>query len=162
MNEKVNDLSQDKKISRRDFFSLIGWGGLLSSILISLSGTVRFLFPNVLFEPPSTFKLGKPEDYKEGSVTYDEEHRIFIFHDKDGFRCVSAICTHVACVVNWNEADNEFICPCHGSKFTRAGKVITGAAIKPLPSFLVTLAKDGRLLVDTKKTVDPKYRLKLA
>ncbi|MFH0930713.1 MAG: Rieske 2Fe-2S domain-containing protein [Candidatus Zixiibacteriota bacterium] len=151
--KNIEEPKEKEKISRRKFFLWVGWGGLITSLVGSFLGTARFLFPKVLLEPPSSFKLGKPEDYGEGSITFSEEHNIFILHEKAGFKALSAVCTHVGCIVYWNQDQNKFICPCHGSIFSRNGKVLRGAAIGPLKSFSIKLAKDRRLLVDTRKTV---------
>jgi cytochrome b6-f complex iron-sulfur subunit len=41
---------------------------------------------------------------------------------------INAICTHLGCVVPWNAAAGKFICPCHGSQYDDAGKVVRGPA----------------------------------
>ena len=41
---------------------------------------------------------------------------------------INAICTHLGCVVPWNTAANKFMCPCHGSQYDAAGKVVRGPA----------------------------------
>lgn len=45
---------------------------------------------------------------------------------------ISAVCTHMKCIVNWNNAENTWDCPCHGSRFSIEGKVIEGPAYEDL------------------------------
>jgi cytochrome b6-f complex iron-sulfur subunit len=45
---------------------------------------------------------------------------------------INAICTHLGCVVPWNNAENKFMCPCHGSQYDSTGKVVRGPAPKSL------------------------------
>lgn len=41
---------------------------------------------------------------------------------------LNAICTHLGCVVPWNNAENKFMCPCHGSQYNAEGKMVRGPA----------------------------------
>ncbi len=137
---------------RRGFLQLtLGWlaGGFAAGA--SALAAVRFLVPNVLFEPSLVFKAGRPQDYPDGSVTFLEEERVFLIRRGNTFRCLSAICTHLGCTVN--RADHGYHCPCHGSVFDDQGRVESGPAPRPLEQFLVALSKDNRLRVDKSRRV---------
>ena len=55
------------------------------------------------------------------------------FKDEQGVvHAVSAVCTHMGCLVGWNETDRTWDCPCHGSRFELGGAVLHGPAVKPL------------------------------
>jgi cytochrome b6-f complex iron-sulfur subunit len=133
--------------SRRSFFRLtLGWLAGTFAAAASAAGAVRFLVPNVLFEPSQRFKAGKPDDYLDGSVTFLEDERVFLVRQGTTFRCLSAICTHLGCTVN--RSDQGYHCPCHGSVFDNQGTVKSGPAPRGLEWFAVALSKDNRLLVD--------------
>jgi len=52
--------------------------------------------------------------------------------EKNEVHIVSAVCTHMQCIVKWNNAEKSWDCPCHGSRFTYEGKVIEGPAVTDL------------------------------
>ena len=86
-------------------------------------------------------------------MTFLEDERVFLIRKGNTFRCLSAVCTHLGCTVN--RAEHGFHCPCHGSVFDDQGTVKGGPAPRALTWFLVTLSKDGRLLVDKNEPVTP-------
>src|SRR5258708_6990429 len=137
-----------QEISRRSFLKL-GWGALLGFFAASGAATLRFIFPNVLYEPPQTFNAGKPEEYPLGvSTRWTKEQRVWIVRVENGIYVLWARCTHLGCTPNWFQAENRFRCPCHGSNYTPAGDVIAGPAPKPLYRCGVRLLPSGDLLVD--------------
>jgi len=114
-----------------------------------LLSNLRYLFPNVLYEPTLSFKAGKPEDYPLGiSEKWKKTQRVWIVRKADGFYCFWARCTHLGCTPNWFDAENRFKCPCHGSNFNKDGDVIAGPAPKPLWRCAIKRADDGQLLID--------------
>ncbi len=147
-----SSLQKTEAVSRRGFVRLtLGWLAGTFAVVASTAGMVRFLVPNVLFEPSQLFKAGKAEDYADNSVTFLEDERVFLVRQGNTFRCLSAICTHLGCTVN--RAEKGYHCPCHGSVFDEQGSVKGGPAPRGLAWFEVTLSRDNRLLVNKTRTV---------
>lgn len=158
---KTNAVVSVGILSRRILLGA-GWLGFLFSLVAPALANIRFLFPNVLYEPPTRIKLKPPAAYPVGSATFIPEQRAFLFREAEGFRCVSAICTHLRCTINpFEEADDEYPephahCPCHGSVFAKKdGRVLRAPAPTPLAIYAVSLGPDGRLVVDTGQAVSP-------
>lgn len=137
-------------MSRRSFFSRVGWSAFFTFLGTILLGTLRFMFPRVLFEPSPVFKAGFPEDYAVGTVSekWIKDFRVWIRRDEEGIFAISAVCTHLGCTPRWLAADSKFKCPCHGSGFTPTGINFEGPAPRPLERLKVSLAEDGQILVD--------------
>ena len=149
----MNHSNPDDNVSRRGFLPLaLGWAAATFAASASAAGALRFLIPNVLFEPSQKFKIGKPDDYADGSVTFMEDERVFLIRKGNAFRCMSAVCTHLGCTVN--RAEQGYHCPCHGSVFDDQGAIKGGPAPRGLEWFLVTLSKDSRLVVDKSQRVN--------
>src|SRR4029077_18011200 len=90
-----------QEISRRSFLKL-GWGALLGFAASSAGATLRFIFPNVLYEPPQTFNAGKPVEYPVGvSTRWIKEQRVWIIRNETGIYALWARCTHLGCTPNW-------------------------------------------------------------
>lgn len=135
-------------IRRRDFLNEIATAALGVASLGAAVETIRFLSPDVLFEPPTSFRIGTPVDYPVNSVTYFAEQQVYVLRTANGIFAQSAVCTHLGCITQWNPEPRWISCPCHGSRFSDDGKVLLGPAPRPLPHFDVRLMADGGLLVD--------------
>ena len=139
-------------VSRRGFLSWISAGWLAFAALTTgtLIGTVRFLFPNVLFEPPQMFRAGFPEEYTVGNVStrFKDQFAVWIVRTPTEIYVLSTVCTHLGCTPNWLDGEQKFKCPCHGSGFRKTGINFEGPAPRPLERYKVSLADDGQILVD--------------
>jgi len=140
---------------RRKFLSwfAVAWTSFAVATASALALCLRFMFPNVLFEPKSTFKVGYPDDYEVGMVDlrWKEKYGVWIVRVVEGMYVLSTVCTHLGCTPNWLETEKKFKCPCHGSGFYKTGINFEGPAPRPLERFKISLADDGQVLVDKSK-----------
>ena len=142
---------------RREFMSLGFWLIGLVSALWTLV-TVKFMFPNVLREPPSKFKVGLPDAFPAGQVQtkFKAQFGVWIANSEyDGQQeiyALKSVCTHLGCTPNWLEAEQKFKCPCHGSGFYMDGINFEGPAPRPLERYAIRVADDGQIEIDKSKT----------
>lgn len=59
---------------------------------------------------------------------------------------LSAVCTHLGCIVQWEKDNQDFICPCHAGHYGPDGTVLSGPPPKPLGKIPFTLA-EGKITV---------------
>src|SRR5205807_4886751 len=79
----------------------------------------------------------------EGGILRDGVRKLAACRDLDGrLHLHSAACTHLGCLVHWNEMEQCWDCPCHGSHFAPDGAVLNGPAIAPLEP--ATLKTEGK------------------
>ena len=141
-------------VSRRGFFSwaAVAWVGFTAAIGGCLTAWGRFMYPNVLYEPPTAFKVGVPDDFPDGVVDerFKESGGVWVIHSDGQLYALIAICTHLGCPPAWLEAQNKFKCPCHGSGYYKNGINFEGPTPRPLERAMITIdPDDGQILIDT-------------
>lgn len=143
-NNKLNDL-----ISRRHFFGITWVVSLLALMGQIGAGLIKFMTP-ILEEGSfgTVVKAGRVNEFEVGSVSYFRESRFYLLRLEAGFLALYRKCTHLGCVVPWDEAEGKFNCPCHSTLFTPQGEVISGPAPRPMDLFPVEIRGD-EIFVDT-------------
>ena len=142
-------------VTRRIWLGM-AWGAFSAASAAALAATGRFMFPNVLNEPPQQFKVGFPADFGVGvDERYKESNGVWIVRTNDdivhrasGFYVLNTTCTHLGCTPNFLAAESKFKCPCHGSGFRPTGINFEGPAPRPLERNRIVLAEDGQILID--------------
>jgi menaquinol-cytochrome c reductase iron-sulfur subunit len=170
----MSEVSVEKRTSRRTFLRrLAGW--LLGiGFVASVWPYLRSLIPNILYEPPKKFKIGKAEVFQQG-VQFLDKHRIYLFREGDSFHAISGVCTHLGCTVKFSpfkqareatvrnktyQSIGEFHCPCHGSRFRDEGTNYSGPAPRSLKWHQLEISpEDNQLVVNITEEVDREFRL---
>ncbi len=155
--------AEPRGISRRGFYVgsflmswiVVAWTTFTAGMLAMTTMTVRFMFPNVLAEPPSTIKIGLPSNYDPDDVNdrFKAEWGFWVvrstrYNGTDIIYALQSVCTHLGCPPNWLASEQKFKCPCHGSGFYISGINFEGPAPRPLERFKVSLSDDGQIVVD--------------
>jgi len=130
-------------MNRRNFITWVlsfGFMGWLSSMLYSLLAYLR---------PPKSketninmVKVGKIDDIPPDSgqiIKFGREPVILIRTEEGDFRAFSAICTHLACIVQYRADTNYIWCACHNGIYDLNGKNIAGPPPRPLAPYAVKI-----------------------
>ena len=81
----------------------------------------------------------------EAKVVKFEGHRLAIYKDEKGkVYTLNSACTHIKCEVAWNNAEKTWDCPCHGSRFSYTGEMVTAPARKDLE--IVEIRREEKVL----------------
>lgn len=151
--------------TRRGFFDYLtsvvlgsslafGFASLAVTQLMWVLGLARYMFPNILTEPPSRFKVGFPDVLGSGQVDERFKAQFGVWIVKAEYEgqlqvfALKTVCTHLGCTPNWLEGEQKFKCPCHGSGFYKDGVNFEGPAPRPLERYAIKIADDGQLEVD--------------
>lgn len=147
-------------VTRRRFFIGVGVGALAATASGGTLVFLQFVEPNVLFEPPTKYDVGAPEDYPINSVVSHPDIRVFVVRTVRGFFAISSVCTHLGCITRWSEQERAIFCPCHGSRFDTSGQVVSGPAPRALEHLAISREPDGPLIVDTAVIADRDFFLR--
>ncbi len=118
----------------------------------TFGGAAAYAFAKYLFPPASAGAEGGSDAVRillaelpiGGSkiVRYKGEPTVVVRVSEKQVRALSAVCTHLGCIVKWDGAKSLLLCPCHAATFDVNGNVTGGPAPKPLASYPTKLTPD--------------------
>lgn len=106
--------------------------------------------------------IGSLADFHEGDNFMDLYRLVLKKKTKGGkvfLSAMSKLCTHQSCLLNIKEPN--YICPCHGSIFSKTGQVLRGPAYQDLPHFKLSINAQSQLFVNFSDIVNPDWNLEI-
>lgn len=136
------------EMSRRSFLSAAWKVGIG---LLAAAGAITswdLLKPQLAAGVHAIVRTVKPEAVPASGVLEVPEARGYLVKTGDEVIALSEVCTHLGCRVPYIDENNQFECPCHGSKFTREGFYIEGPSPRGMDHY-ETEVVDGVIVIDT-------------
>lgn len=130
---------------RRDFLKLFLTGGLMGFGAITIYPVISFLNPPRQTEVEVTNVIvGKIDDIKPGEskIIRFGNKPVIIIRTDNGYRALSATCTHLDCTVQYKKEEKIIWCACHNGKYDLYGKNVSGPPPRPLDRYTVTIKND--------------------
>ena len=129
--------------TRRTLLTAVGATGLLAAC----GGGDDEAAPSATSAPDDPVITELAELREQGAVLFDTDggKAIAIARGQEVV-AVSAVCTHEACTVAWDENEEQLACPCHGSRFAPDGSVVNGPAMRPLAKVEVVVDEAAGVL----------------
>lgn len=135
------------KSGRRSFLQVLLGISVLTGTGGFVAGLVRFLWPpkdlsgsqaasQRAVVPLSDVSIGEAKKIRYVGKPF------IVIRAEGGVYALSAVCTHLGCLVNWDKDKRELLCPCHGARFDLNGNVLGGPAPKPLQTAPAAISGD--------------------
>lgn len=100
-------------------------------------------------------RLNEIPENKGETIEFGDGTKAAVWNDHGMPKAFSAVCPHLGCEVEWNDSDNTWDCPCHGSRFGRDGSLMQGPAKRGLDPLEVTIERDEINLVLGTDGIEP-------
>jgi len=139
-------------LPRRRFLRYVLGFAALSTVAIVATPIVGFLVPprTTTTSAGGRVKIGTLADVAvgQGIVVPVGSSPAIVVNTEQGLKAFSAICTHLGCVVGWDGAAGNIVCPCHDGRFNpTTGAVLAGPPPQPLPALPVVVEGDEIFIV---------------
>lgn len=128
--------------SRRKFLGICLGGLAAAGTAATAYPLLSYLAPRSIDETGGKVTFPETEIPQDGAKIFDYRGTTGVVIRKQSGEIValSAICTHLGCIVQWEKEKQDFLCPCHAGRFTPDGAVISGPPPKPLAKLPITVA----------------------
>ena len=126
---------------RRTFLGIL-LGGIGAVIAAAFAWPLfRFLSPVSKGGADEQVRVAKQQVSGDTPYFFSFQGRpaVLLEQDPGEYVALSAVCTHLGCIVKWVNDSQEFLCPCHGGRFSVNGEVLGGPPPEPLANYSVTL-----------------------
>lgn len=135
------------RLDRRRALQLLLGGSSLGTAAALGVPVARYLAPLPLPAEERSVSLDPAELRPgEGRLVVVAGLPAIVVNTGEGFTALSAVCTHLGCIVKWKAQRRQFFCPCHGGRFDLEGRVLGGPAPRPLARLEVD-ELPGRIVV---------------
>ncbi len=132
-----------RKLPRRDFLRVLNRFLVAAGLFGILGPVVAFFYPPVL-EEESTMPVSVAS---VSELAIDDSRKVpfgrypaLVINTTEGLRAYQAVCTHFACIVDWNPDSGMIECPCHAGFFDPLnGSVISGPPPAPLRALAIEI-----------------------
>jgi len=136
---------EESEVSRREFLNYAWLASL--GILVLETGVLTYQFAMPRLGPGEfggPVDIGPVESLPSAGLEPEpfNKAKFWWVTTADGALALYKVCTHLGCIFDWKSDQGKFICPCHGSQFTREGELLTGPAPRSLDRMVIT-ARDG-------------------
>lgn len=152
----------EKQVDRRTFFNyVIAAGGAFITAVLGIPLVGSLILPTLRQRQANWVAAGAVEDFplgqpktatvtltrKDGWIEQQETKGVWVLRRGEAdFTVFNGRCTHLGCAFNWMENQQEFLCPCHGGRYSLEGQVTGGPPPRPLDT-LEWRVEQGKLMV---------------
>jgi Rieske Fe-S protein len=137
--------------SRRRLIQGLLGGGFLASLASFLYPVIRYMNPPAIPEATvNEANVGKVADFAVNSgkvVRFGSKPVLVVRRGEDEWRAFSAVCTHLNCTVQYEQARHQIWCACHNGFYDLNGKVISGPPPRPLEAYQVRVRGEEVVVV---------------
>lgn len=137
--------------SRRKLIQGLLGGGFLASLASFLYPVIRYMNPPAVPEASvNEANVGKVADFAVNSgkiVRFSSKPVLVIRRSENEWRAFSAVCTHLNCTVQYEQARHQIWCACHNGFYDLNGKVVSGPPPRPLEEYQVRLRGEEVVVV---------------